>query len=596
MMRHTHKYHKNISIVMLTIVFLFANSVNVSAGVNANVVAKLDYYQAKVDEGLEPFDKLLPFYDTIIQIYAEKQEAHNQIRFMIKKAEFANSNGNGIKSFYIYREILTELSNCDSIQIKAERKKCLYAISRNALDLGMFDESASYAFELLKYVGKTDLNYVARGYSILSFIFVNLNKMEEAEEYNIKATNIIKTVDTLRPSTSYSVYSNCAGIFFTKQEPDSAIKYLTIARSYIKDIKDPKQYNNIYHNFAILYEAIGEYAVAKSYYIKTLELVNYDDRLHLTALTYNNLARLYGTMGEVDKSLEYYLKSLKVATKIGATKIRGDALIAISALYYDKNEFKKSRDFLEEGRMAKDSVFNTQNVDRISILTNDFEMQNDKIEKELMKKTIALSGLRRNVLIGILVLVLIAVAIISTKLISQRKANKALNKMVSTLKQKNQQYEKGSKYKFESIIDVKNKELTATTLSLVTANEILEDIKEQVEESKLQKGDTKRQQTLENIEQLVKSYNPEHGKEEFRLYFEQVQQSFFIKLNERHPDLSYDEQRICALLILNLSAKEIANITNKSIRTVETNIYRLRKSMDIPAKVKTFAYLRQFVE
>lgn len=590
-----YQIYKKTIIYSILILIMLISSIDLK-GINANISAKLNYYQAKVEEGGMTFEKLIPFYDTIIYIYAENNDISNQIRFMIKKAEFANNNGNRVKAFHLYRDIIFKLNQCDSLSMKEERKKCMYDIARTALDLGMLDESATYVFELLKYVNNTDLNYVARSYSMLGFIFVNLKKLEKSEDYNNKALDIIRNVDTISALTSYSVYNSYVGLLFTKRQYDSAIKYLTEAKKYIKAIKDPSQGHNIYHNFAIIYEEIGELAVAKEYYLKTLEIVDHNEHLHLTALTYFNLARLYDKMGDTENALDYHEKALRVATKIGATQIRGNALIAISELYYDKQDYKKSRDLLELGRRVRDSVFNSQNIERISILTNNFETQNEKMEKELMRQKIALSDLKRNILITILLIIILVAIIVSLKLIKQRTANKALNKTISALKQKNKQYEEKSKYKFESIIDVKNKELTSTTLSLVTANEIIENIREHIEEAKTQKNETKKLSSIETIDKLIKSYNPEHGKEEFRLYFEQVQQSFFTKLNETHPHLSYDDQRICALIILNLSAKEIANITNKSIRTVETNIYHIRKNMNIPAKIKTVSYLRQFVD
>lgn len=587
------KDKKHLYALTLTIVcFLLLNT----SFANDKVKVKLDYYQAKIETGNETFDKLLPFYDTVIGIYKNKKDIKEQVRYMIKKAEFANRNGQKTKSFHIYKDVLAELKLSNDLTLKEETKKCIYNIALNAMDLGMFEEGAVNTFELLKYLNGTDLNYEARGYSILGFIFLNLGKSEESEEYNNKALEIVRTVDTISRIASVSVYSNYARLLFINKEYDSTIKYLTEAKRLAKDIKDVTFYSGVSHNFALFYEEMGEYKIAEEYFLNTLKLIDYNEHLYLTALTYQNLAQLCNKMNKTDRSLEYYNKAISIATKIGASQIRGESLIAISDLYYEKLDYKKSRDLLNQGRKVIDSVFNTNNVDRISILTNNFETQNEAIERQLTEQTIALSNLKKNVLFGIIFVIIVVVIIISLKLIKQNNVNKKLSNTISALTQKNIQYEERSQYKFESIIDVKNKELTTTTLSLVTANEILFDIKEQFKKLKVTTKDAERQVIFKVIENLFKSYNPEHGKEEFRLYFEQVQQSFFTKLNEKHPDLSYDDQRICALLILNLSAKEIAMITNKSIRTVEAYIYNIRKSLDIPTKVKTIIYLRQFVD
>lgn len=581
----------------LTVIFMIVIlTMSYSRIIANNINTKLDYYEAKVEDGREPVDNLLSYYDTIIGIYANAGKSAEQIKFMIDKAEFANANGHAVKSFCIYRDVLEELSKHDDNMFLEERKKSLYAISRRTLDLGMFDESAVYAFKLLEYADGKDQNYTVLGYSVLSFIFINLNKLEEAKEFNNKALRIIKTVDTLKPITFYSVYNNFAGICFTRNESDSAVWYLKEAKKYMKEIQDPKIQNVIYHNFAMVYEAIGELSVAKEYHLKTLELMKYDEHKHITALTYYNLARLYGKMKDNEKALEYYNKALQVASRIGATKIRGNTLIAMSDLYYEKEEYKKSRDLIQAGQRALDSVFNSQNVDKISILTNNFETKNEEVEKELLKQKIAFSDLKKNVLIAILVIVIAIVIIILMKLSKQNIANRVMQRTISILKRKNRQYESKSKHNFESIIDVKNKELATTTLSLVTANQTLLDLKEQFNKLKACNKNTDKYSVLKSMETLFNSYNPEYENEEFHAYFEQVKQSFFNRLCKKHPDLSYEDQRICALLILNLSAKEIAKMTNKPIRTVETKIYHIRKILGLQAKVKTVPYLRQFVD
>ena len=83
--------------------------------------------------------------------------------------------------------------------------------------------------------------------------------------------------------------------------------------------------------------------------------------------------------------------------------------------------------------------------------------------------------------------------------------------------------------------------------------------------------------------------------DEFELCFNQVHSSFFTRLHEVCPDLSRTEQRICALLVLNLSVKEIAGITHRSVRTVEASIYQIRKKMSIPTGTGTLAFLQDFL-
>ncbi len=83
--------------------------------------------------------------------------------------------------------------------------------------------------------------------------------------------------------------------------------------------------------------------------------------------------------------------------------------------------------------------------------------------------------------------------------------------------------------------------------------------------------------------------------EMFKTYFEQTHQNFFKSLYRAHPDLSPNEVRMCAYIMLNLTTKEIANITNRSPRTVETVKYRLHKKLGLEEET-TSAYLNRIAD
>ncbi len=54
-----------------------------------------------------------------------------------------------------------------------------------------------------------------------------------------------------------------------------------------------------------------------------------------------------------------------------------------------------------------------------------------------------------------------------------------------------------------------------------------------------------------------------------------------INLIQRFPDLSPNEQRLCAFLKLNLATKEISSMTGQSPRAIEMARFRLRKKLGI---------------
>jgi hypothetical protein len=58
-----------------------------------------------------------------------------------------------------------------------------------------------------------------------------------------------------------------------------------------------------------------------------------------------------------------------------------------------------------------------------------------------------------------------------------------------------------------------------------------------------------------------------------------------------HHIINQQELKLCAYLIMNLSSKEITQLTAISARGVEISRYRLRKKLLIPTEIHLFEFL-----
>jgi FixJ family two-component response regulator len=86
---------------------------------------------------------------------------------------------------------------------------------------------------------------------------------------------------------------------------------------------------------------------------------------------------------------------------------------------------------------------------------------------------------------------------------------------------------------------------------------------------------------IEGIINNINSLSFNEKWEEFYITFDKLYSSFFTKMVERYPNLTKNELKLCALLKLNLSTKEISTITQQSIRAVEMSRFRLRTKMGL---------------
>ena len=68
---------------------------------------------------------------------------------------------------------------------------------------------------------------------------------------------------------------------------------------------------------------------------------------------------------------------------------------------------------------------------------------------------------------------------------------------------------------------------------------------------------------------------------EFSQRFQEVHAGFYEKLLKTHPDLTQNELKLCAFLRLNMSTKDIAELTGQQPNTIDKARYRLRKKLDL---------------
>lgn len=564
--------------------------------------ARIQYFKSAINDTTLPVNIRLGFYDTIVKSLdnADKE----MFFYMIGKGNLLSNMGEYLKAFHQYKTTFDKINtHIDKNKVDFSLDKCevMLQMSKMAMNLGMYDESTSILFDMIRYNDDRNINYTSSAYTLLGVLFMNLNKIESSEEYHNKALDIANRVDTLSDFNQFTTYSNYAGLLYNKQEFDSSIKYLLKAESYCERLNDNRWISNIYHNMAITYQGMSEYDIAKSYFDKSLKLTSSKDLYYSKSVTLQNIAYLYAITGEPKTAIKYYEQALNVAKKIGANKVISSVLLEMSDIFYNNGDVEKAYEYMKRGQSLKDSVFNVQNMDRIMILKNDFEARKTKIEKDLLEQTLLVSqlgnekkGIMLIVLVSFAFLLLVTTGLIIRRLLKQNRTNEILNNTITNLSRKSETEIEATKHLFEDTIELKNRELASNALFLVQANEIIVELRGEIKE--LINTDDKDDMIsiAQNIDTILGRYNLYNSWDEFRMYFEKVHGSFFSKLEEAHPDLTKGELRLCALLALNMNAKEVASITNRSTRTVETVIYRTRKKLMIEPDVKTNTYLRKF--
>lgn len=139
-------------------------------------------------------------------------------------------------------------------------------------------------------------------------------------------------------------------------------------------------------------------------------------------------------------------------------------------------------------------------------------------------------------------------------------------------------------------VNIRNKELLSYTVRTAKKNEAIQKLKKTLNESINDANPNppyraKLFSLFKEIEQTE-----DHWKV-FRLRFEKIDPTFFEELSHRFK-LTETDLRICALIKLNVTTQEAANMLNITADSVNKSRYRLRKKLNLPKEVELNSFIQ----
>ena len=150
------------------------------------------------------------------------------------------------------------------------------------------------------------------------------------------------------------------------------------------------------------------------------------------------------------------------------------------------------------------------------------------------------------------------------------------------------------KKQVEKDLELRQKEITASTLSQARQNEIINDVISRLKASLDNLKEENRPVVTDIIQELSDNTNPDIW-QEFEVRFLQVHADFYENLMRKYPELTNNEKRLAAFLRLDFSTKEISSITNQSPHSINIARTRLRKKLGIVNKdINLAAFLSNF--
>jgi DNA-binding CsgD family transcriptional regulator len=355
----------------------------------------------------------------------------------------------------------------------------------------------------------------------------------------------------------------------------------------------------------------------------------YSRALHLADSTGNRQAQSSALLGmgkwtlafekEESKAEAYYMKAMAVANELRDRSFLIKCLQQLIALKKIQGHFSKALEYEEELGRMKDSLNSWEKQRAVQSLEVQFNVaEKDRLLK-LAEKEKNIANLSNYLLWGAIACLLIISAIIIWFLRRINVRNKLLLKTKEELMAakeeqrrikeqqlqneielketqlqtkealveatKEQQRIKEQHYKNE--IEFRESQMSAMTLQMLQKNELMQELKEQLDKNKEAANDS----SLNRI--ISKGFNQDRDWQDFNKHFESINKNFYSHLKEAYPDISPNDLKLCALIRLNLSTKEMAGILNISPDSVKTARYRLRKKLQLNTEDNLTEFIMQ---
>lgn len=328
----------------------------------------------------------------------------------------------------------------------------------------------------------------------------------------------------------------------------------------------------------------GNTALSKEHYERALFLSDSTGNLQTEVLAEIGLGKWYMKVRkDYLKAEQLYNDAQQKAFKMRDNGFHLLSLNALLELRKEQGRYKDALNLQDEVMEIKDTINSMSKRKIVESLQMQFNVSEKERQLEIANNEKRITVLKNSLLWGVLIVVSLFLIIIIIFYRQRQKRNQdLLNKkeellqvkeeLVITTEEKKLLLEQQMKNELE----FRESQLSALTLQMAQKNELLQELKESLEDS------DKLALERSSIAKIFnKGLSQDKEWSDFDKYFESVNKNFYKRLKEEYPDITPNDMKICALIKLNLSMKEMAGVLNISPQSVKTARYRLRKKLQL---------------
>lgn len=306
---------------------------------------------------------------------------------------------------------------------------------------------------------------------------------------------------------------------------------------------------------------LGNHTEAIKYFNKAMQVSSELENPESTANIISAIAEYYLAINQPDSSIMFANVAFSMADKYQFKQFTEKAASILYQAHKKKGDFENAFKYAIIQSDLKDSLKMEQSIQKIANLDLKYQIEKEEQQRqmELQKEQL------QQIILGILILSLFIIIVVV--LVARHRITVKSMKL--------------EKNKVDSQLEMRNKELALNVMTLLKKNDMLTSISKELYEVKSTAVKSETRDAINKISRKIKRSSESEVWKEFELRFKEVHSEFYETLTHKFPDLTPGDQRLCVLLRLNMSSKEIAELTGQSLKALEKARYRLRKKLDL---------------
>lgn len=273
----------------------------------------------------------------------------------------------------------------EKMQNRKFKRQGLHLLGINHYRLGNYDKTFEYFRQVLRMFEEDgDQHGIARLHNNIGIIYDELNQFEKALSYYHRSLEVKREL-----GDSTGVASTLSNIGFAYQKlglPDKAHNYLKQALSL--DLAAGNEEGLIYTfgNLGRLYASLEQPDSALYFFNKSLQLLNDNGSAFEQAEILQNIAEIYLKQRRLERARTAFEEAISKANEVNARKVIKDCYRGIAESYKQQRDWQMAYEYFKQYEDLKDSIFSEENLQKISEIESNYQIQRREKEIEILRK------------------------------------------------------------------------------------------------------------------------------------------------------------------------------------------------------------------